>query len=196
MLLKKGRKINLKRKGSEAFAKVEKKAPPSQPGLEPGSSAYAADALPLELLGPAHVQISSVTPSHHFASASQHKPHPRPTWLYPLPRDRHVAIVHLARTKLKFLNWRKGERLNLKRKGSEAFAKVEKKASWLWRWPLPFNFRKCFASLSFLKIAESSIPTGTRRKINWVEKLWTAWLSFRSVDDVPEVHLRKSTRKY
>ena len=64
--------IYLKRKGSEAFAKVEKKAPPSQPGLEPGSSAYAADALPLELLGPAHVQISSVTPSHHFASASQH----------------------------------------------------------------------------------------------------------------------------
>ena len=37
----------LKRKGSEAFAKVEEKAPPSQPGLEPGSSAYAADALSL-----------------------------------------------------------------------------------------------------------------------------------------------------
>ena len=72
-------KLRLKRKGSEAFAKVEKKAPPSQPGLEPGSSAYAADALPFELLGPAHVQISSVTPSHHFASPSQHKPHPRPT---------------------------------------------------------------------------------------------------------------------
>ena len=65
----------MKRKGSEAFAKVEKKVPLSQPGLEPGSSAYTADALPLELLGPAHVQISPVTPSLHFASASQHKPH-------------------------------------------------------------------------------------------------------------------------
>ena len=74
-----GIEIHVKRKGSEAFAKVEKKAPPSQPGLEPRSSAYAADAHPLELLGPAHVHISSVTPSHPFASASQHKPHPKPT---------------------------------------------------------------------------------------------------------------------
>ena len=94
--LRKGERLNLKRKGSEAFAKGEKKAPSSQPGLEPVSSAYAADALPLERLGPAHVQISSVTASHRFASASQHKPHPRPTWLYPLPWDCHVSIVHLA----------------------------------------------------------------------------------------------------
>ena len=42
-----GRKIKFEKKGSEAFGKVEKKAPPSQPGLEPGSSAYATDALPL-----------------------------------------------------------------------------------------------------------------------------------------------------
>ena len=65
----------LKRRGSEAFAKVEKKAPLSQPGLEPGSSTYTTDALPLELLGPAHVQISSIPQSLHFAFASQHKPH-------------------------------------------------------------------------------------------------------------------------
>ena len=68
-------RLNLKRRGSEAFVKVEKKAPLSQPGLELGSSAYATDALPLELLGPAHVQISLVMPSPHLASASQHKPH-------------------------------------------------------------------------------------------------------------------------
>ena len=51
--------------GSEALAKVEKKAPPSQPGLEPGSSAYMTDALPLPLLGSAHVQIGSV---HHLTT--------------------------------------------------------------------------------------------------------------------------------
>ena len=49
--------------GSEALAKVEKKAPPSQPGLEPGSPANMTDALPLELLGPAQVQNNSV---HHL----------------------------------------------------------------------------------------------------------------------------------
>ena len=38
---KKVRRIYLKRKGSEAFVKVEKKAPPSQPGTKPGLSAYA-----------------------------------------------------------------------------------------------------------------------------------------------------------
>ena len=32
--------IKSEKKGSEAFAKMEKKAPLSQPGLEPGSSAY------------------------------------------------------------------------------------------------------------------------------------------------------------
>ena len=46
-----GKTPNLKRNGNEAFLKVEKKAPPSLPGLEPGSPSYAADALPLELLG-------------------------------------------------------------------------------------------------------------------------------------------------
>ena len=71
--LKNRRKIKSEKKGSEAFANVEKKAPLSQPGLQPGSSAYATDALPLELLGPAHLQIRSVTPSHYFVFASQHK---------------------------------------------------------------------------------------------------------------------------
>ena len=33
------------------ICKSGKKAPPSQPGLEPGSSAYAADALPLKATG-------------------------------------------------------------------------------------------------------------------------------------------------
>ena len=40
----------MKRRESEAFAKVEKKASPSQPGHEPGSSAKMTDALPLEPL--------------------------------------------------------------------------------------------------------------------------------------------------
>ena len=38
-----GKRLNLKRRGSEAFAKVEKKLPPSQPGLELGSLAYEAE---------------------------------------------------------------------------------------------------------------------------------------------------------
>ena len=108
----KGERLNLKRRGSEAFAKVEKKAPPSQPGLEPGSLAYAIDALPLELLGPAHVQISSVTPSHHFASASQHKPYHKAHLTISAPTGpsrRHCAS---CTDKVKnFLNRRKGERL-------------------------------------------------------------------------------------
>ena len=58
---------------NEPLAKLEKKEPPSQPALE--SSAYVTDGLPLELLGQAHVQISSVKPSLPFASVSQHKPH-------------------------------------------------------------------------------------------------------------------------
>ena len=115
--------------GSEALAKVEKKAPSSQPGLEPGSSAYMTDALPLELLGPAHVQISSVTPSHHFASASQHKPHPRPTRLYPLPRDRHVAIVHLARTKLTFFKLKKGRKIKSEKKGKRSICESGKEGA-------------------------------------------------------------------
>ena len=45
------------------------------------------------------------------------------------------------------------------------------------------------------RIAESSIPTGTRRKMNWAEKVWTTWLSSRSKDDIPEVH-RKALRRY
>ena len=58
--------------GLEALAKAEKKASQSQKGLEPVSSANAADAVPLELLGLAHLQVNSVTPPLHFASASQH----------------------------------------------------------------------------------------------------------------------------
>ena len=45
------------------------------------------------------------------------------------------------------------------------------------------------------KIAESSIPTGTRRKMNWAEKAWTAWLFSRSEDDVSEVHCKALSKK-
>ena len=47
-----GKRFKLKRRGSEAFVKVEKKVPLFQPGLEAGSSVYTTVALPLELLGP------------------------------------------------------------------------------------------------------------------------------------------------
>ena len=52
-----GERLNLKRKRSKAFGKVKKNAPPSQPGLEPRYAAYMTDALPLELLGLAHIPI-------------------------------------------------------------------------------------------------------------------------------------------
>ena len=45
------------------------------------------------------------------------------------------------------------------------------------------------------RIAESSIPTGTRRTMNWAEKMWTTWLSSRSEDDVPEVHRKALSKK-
>ena len=45
------------------------------------------------------------------------------------------------------------------------------------------------------RIAESSIPTGTRRKLNWAGKVWTTWLSSRSEDDVPEVHRKALSKK-
>ena len=50
------------KKGKRSICESGKEAPLSQPGLEPGSSACATDALPLEILGPAHIQISSVSP--------------------------------------------------------------------------------------------------------------------------------------
>ena len=45
------------------------------------------------------------------------------------------------------------------------------------------------------RIAESSIPTGTRREINWAEKVQTIWLSSRSKDDFPEVHRKTLSKK-
>ena len=47
------------------------------------------------------------------------------------------------------------------------------------------------------RIAESSISTGTRRKMNWAEKVWTTWLSSRSEDDVDvtEVHRKALSKK-
>ena len=62
-------------KGKQSICKSRKEGATVQPGLEVKSSAYATDALPLDLLGPEHIQISSVPPSHNFTSASQHKPH-------------------------------------------------------------------------------------------------------------------------
>ena len=56
------------KKGKRSLCGSGKQALLSQQGLEAGFSAYATEAIPLELLGPAKVQISSVTPSHHFAS--------------------------------------------------------------------------------------------------------------------------------
>ena len=54
--------------GNEAFAKVGQKAPTI---LEPGFLAYTTDAILLELRGPVHIQMSSATPSVHFAFASK-----------------------------------------------------------------------------------------------------------------------------
>ena len=51
----------MKRRGSEAFAKVQKKAPPPHLGLERGSSAYAVDALPLEQLCPCEMHNGDMT---------------------------------------------------------------------------------------------------------------------------------------
>ena len=45
------------------------------------------------------------------------------------------------------------------------------------------------------RIAESSIPTLTRRKMNRAEMVWTTWLSSRSEDDVSEVHRKTLSKK-
>ena len=47
-----GEMLRLKRRGSEAFAKMEKKGPQTQPGFEPRSSVDAIVNLPLEQLRP------------------------------------------------------------------------------------------------------------------------------------------------
>ena len=45
------------------------------------------------------------------------------------------------------------------------------------------------------RFAESSISTGSRRKMNWAENVWTTSLSSRSEDDVSEVHCKALSKK-